>query len=438
MSKHLLKFDTESAYKTAKRNHLIVPNVSLVASPYNVHVNSALVSMGDAVAGDIIAYDLSDNQKVIKAEAWETVKNKGYKPEGIIVVPVSHTQDGTVKAMSLHFMDAENAAGATSEKTLAWGPNALSDDVAGLTNYTSAVCGEDGSLNPTLSTHNPAFMPSDAFYYGGSSDKGTESRQNGVKCFMEGMQYYYESGNGSSYDKYCIPSPYLADGSRNPNFYASGQSNVMNEFGKGQDNTDVLYNIMSADGHLEERKSILKNGITLEDGETKIGGNNITCIMTDGSFTSTTADGSGNDRHYMRIYKANDGKYYGVGGYGKPNGFEIWTGWVSGKVKGTDYYYTYPAALATKLYGTSHKSAGNWFLPDMAQLALTMPYKDRIKYALTTLSTDYAAAWINSWLWSSSEYNSYHAWYLNPSHGHVGNYYKDSSYRVRAFAAFNA
>lgn len=81
MSKHLLKFDTEAAYQTAKRNHLLVPNVSLVASPYNVHVNSAIVSMGDAVAGDIIAYDLSGNQKVIKAEAWDSVKSKGYTPE---------------------------------------------------------------------------------------------------------------------------------------------------------------------------------------------------------------------------------------------------------------------------------------------------------------------------------------------------------------------
>ena len=441
MSKHLLKFDTETAYQTAKRNHLLVPNVSLVVSPYNVHVNSAFVSMGDAVAGDIIAYDLSGNQKVVKAEAWETVKSKGYTPEGIVVVPANHTNDGTVKAMSVHFMDAENAAkGSTSEKTLVWGPYSLGDDVAGLTNYTSIIYGEDGSANPSLLTRSYAYMPSDSFYYGSAENKGSEYKQNGVKSFVDGFGYYYTAADEQG--GWCIPNPYLADGSPNPKFYESGISNVLNQFGKGATNTDTLWNLMN-DSNLAKRKELLAKGVTDDDGN-KISGNSIVLWAKDDAFVKTviTAENQGSDRGYTRMYPVTVGDvttWYGVGAYGKPAiGATIWGGVADGKVKNTDFFYTYPAALSTKLYGTANMTAGNWFLPDAAQLALIMPYKDRIKYALDEIGTDYAAKFVNSWLWSSSEYLSSRAWYLNPSNGYV--YYgslKCDSSRVRAFAAFS-
>ena len=41
-----------------------------------------------------------------------------------------------------------------------------------------------------------------------------------------------------------------------------------------------------------------------------------------------------------------------------------------------------------------------------------------------------------TWLWSSSEFNSYTAWILGPSNGNVTGYHKYDSYRVRAFAVF--
>ena len=445
MSKHLLKFATEADYKAAKRAHLLVPNVSLVESTYNVHINPAVVSGYEAVTGDIVAYDGNGEIKYIKAESWNDVKGQ-YTAEAIVVVPASHTQDGTVKAMSLHYMDSltpENGS-LSSASTLRWGPNAVGD--TSYTTFTGAARMADPTIeNTTYDRNNTVFLPSDSFYYNTASDKGTEGRQNGLKSYIDGIGYYYESGNSNHYDTMCAPSPYKADGSRNEYYYTNTPANnVFSDFGNGLDHTVVL---TTKTGVYSGGVNLLKNGIT-DDDNNEHPGKDIVVVANDGSFTpkeNTSVSG-----HYMVMYsKTTDGvkTWYGIGGYASSattlelgENAKVFNGWVSGKVLGTDYFYTYPAALACKTYRTAKTSAGKWFLPDMGQLGHIMNGKDRIRYALSEIGSASAGSWSNDWLWSSSEYYSGNAWFLNPSDGTVGRNgcLKYLSGRVRAFAAFNA
>ena len=55
-TKHLRNFQTESDYKTAKKNHLVLPNVSSVEESGNVYINGRFTTKQKAEAGTIIAY----------------------------------------------------------------------------------------------------------------------------------------------------------------------------------------------------------------------------------------------------------------------------------------------------------------------------------------------------------------------------------------------
>lgn len=105
-NKHLFKFQTESDYKKAKRNHLITPNISKVVETGNTYINSQFASKETAEAGDIIVFHEEENgEKTIafmKPDAYD--KNDNYwTADAIVVVPYSHTNDGTVRAMGLKY-----------------------------------------------------------------------------------------------------------------------------------------------------------------------------------------------------------------------------------------------------------------------------------------------------------------------------------------------
>ena len=88
----LFKFKTEADYKTAKKNHLVIPNVSSVEESGNVYINGRFTTKQKAEAGTIIAYHgHSTGEKEIKyivPEAFD--KNDPYwKADAIVVVPYS-------------------------------------------------------------------------------------------------------------------------------------------------------------------------------------------------------------------------------------------------------------------------------------------------------------------------------------------------------------
>ena len=103
--KHLFKFQQENDYRIAKRNHLILPNISTVVESGNTYINSALVSKVTAETGDIVVYHESANGMEIgfmKPEAFDS-DNGYWSADSIVVVPFKHTNDGTVRVMNLDY-----------------------------------------------------------------------------------------------------------------------------------------------------------------------------------------------------------------------------------------------------------------------------------------------------------------------------------------------
>lgn len=133
--KHLFKFQQENDYRIAKYNHLVVPNISTIVETGNTHITSDFVARELAQAGDIIVYHEEENgEKTVRYMKPEAYQENGYwKPDAIVVVPCSHTEDGTIRAMGIY--NASCAApnnGTTEGENIIWGNNI---DIDGLKQY---------------------------------------------------------------------------------------------------------------------------------------------------------------------------------------------------------------------------------------------------------------------------------------------------------------
>lgn len=105
----------------------------------------------------------------------------------------------------------------------------------------------------------------------------------------------------------------------------------------------------------------------------------------------------------------------------------------------------YPAAFACHLFSTQGTSQGDWYLPAMGELYAGLWTNKSIVSASLAALGDKAVGLVDGgsslglWCWSSSEYNTSNAWYLN-GNGNV-NYTNrriaTDNIRVRAFAAFD-
>lgn len=116
-------------------------------------------------------------------------------------------------------------------------------------------------------------------------------------------------------------------------------------------------------------------------------------------------------------------KTYDNIGMGKQNTVNI----VSASHSGGALYVFNCAAKACLEYSTEKTKAGDWFLPNKAELNLI--YENLVKTGI--IKSD-------RWHWSSSQLNDYRACYQRFSSGVQGNDYnnKDNNYCVRAVRAF--
>ena len=155
-------------------------------------------------------------------------KNK-YEPVGIVVIPSSHDVYGTDECgvMALHSASTTTPdSGSTINQTMPWGQNGT--DITELFNYShivySKINGNDTGTAQGVKTNESVYLPSDSF--------------SASQCSTDPLAYY----NWDDNDPYA-PSPYLADGSRNPAYYQtsspSNGGNVLSDF-KGKTNTGIL------------------------------------------------------------------------------------------------------------------------------------------------------------------------------------------------------
>lgn len=77
-----------------------------------------------------------------------------------------------------------------------------------------------------------------------------------------------------------------------------------------------------------------------------------------------------------------------------------------------------------------------WYLPSLYELGTIIAYRDELNEVLEMLDADQFDE--DDWGWSSSECNSWCAWFVYFGIGNFGNYYgKSGSFVVRAVSAFS-
>lgn len=396
--KHLKTFETKADYKSAKKNHqLDLPNVSLVKADNSVYITSSFVSKYEAEAGDIVVYskeifdkynsaidetakasyyaELLASVKYVKPEMFDAEMAKTYVPDAIVAVPYSHTDDGTVKAMSLqHMSAADPESGQTGDGGIVWGANV---DISGIKNYSGGAVVSSPDLGDAsgLSSASPTYLPSDAF--------------TALEVKNSDTEFYWNSTGGNH-----APCPYKSDGSFNPRYAGvqpDGITLTDNCFGDmdGASNTKAIINTLDKK-YLN--KTLMAETVTNER-----------TVQTDDGVSTNNFPAAICCQRYKSVLK--------------PNAVTV-TDSGSGDV--TINY-------------------GDWYFPSAGEVSYTIVSKGRISYALSRINAALpgtAAAWVDNWLWSSSEKFDSAAWYLNPSDGSVIVSSKYYYCRVRAFAAF--
>ena len=186
----------------------------------------------DTVAGDICVVDNNTLEKYfIEPDTIETINPKCYTPIGVVVVPASHTDDGTARVMSLASMDYNNPDNGNTNGHIgiAWG--GYGSDVPDLpyltqapyiTNDFTSISGEQQLLGFTGLT-TPYFSSDQYTDYPNPYDEGT----------------YFYTGTTSS-GKKGYPSPYLTGGAKNEIYHdTSNTGNALADM-DGKSNTEKI------------------------------------------------------------------------------------------------------------------------------------------------------------------------------------------------------
>ena len=172
------------------------------------------IALADTKAGDVLLWDKINQKKLFtSSDNLSNYPAESYTPIGVVVIPASHNVygDGSCGVMSLRSMNCDTpSTGSTSEQNIRWGVSGI--NISGLPDLNQVPIGNTSNGIPTGST-SYGYIPSDIFI--------------ATQCAHDSDAYYYNS-------LYCIPSPYLTDGSRNPGYYQttlpSSPSNALADF----------------------------------------------------------------------------------------------------------------------------------------------------------------------------------------------------------------
>lgn len=161
--KRLFKFQQESDYNTAKRNHLIVPNISTVVESGNTYINPKFVPREAAESGDIIVYH-GDEVRYMKPEAFDQ-NDSFWTPDAIVVVPYKHTNDGTVRAMALNYASTSTPSTGGSGQDIVFGLKNINDNsnIKKYGLFTRFASINDQTPESTISLSGDGYLPSDSF-----------------------------------------------------------------------------------------------------------------------------------------------------------------------------------------------------------------------------------------------------------------------------------
>ena len=215
MAYYIKKFNNESEYNAYMSGNPLLPNLSLVGTGGgNIYINPIKVE-----AGTIVYYD--GTLKYCSPSEW--VSSLG-TPVAVVVVPSSHTPDGTVRAMAVKGVNADGSS-ATTNVGMEWGPTGTDTGLPNLNRvptWNNTIGGSVGNADYTFLSSNKGFT--------GSTDVLDSS-----------LKYYNTEGP-------FLPNPYLPDGSPNPDYRNTVEATTANACADfdGSGNTAVLVGLGSA------------------------------------------------------------------------------------------------------------------------------------------------------------------------------------------------
>ena len=451
-----------------------------------VYSKAAYTAWTEAEAGNAkdAAYEtLLGSVRYMKPEYFNADSAKLYVPEAIVAVPYSHTGDGTVRAMSLRHMSAADPEnGSTSNTMTIWGAFV---DISGITNHTGGAVVSNVALGDksTLTSSSTPYLPSDTFTALEVINSDSEFYwydKNGINApcpYKAGgslnRQYLgvYEQGtivghlinnclgdmNGASNTEEIIDT--LSKAYLDQTLFAATITNAQTKAVSGLGDKTVhvgeSYKINAAG----DTKTAVATSEMLEKRTVQVGEKYV-----DAYGVQQTAD----KKTTVTAIKAKTGRLKVGDTYKNVHGVTVTVDGEPGKVisvtdilddkmtvqawvsKGNTNIF--PAAMCCQRYKTvlkpntvTYDSAkdeytyGDWYLPSAGEVGYIIVSQGRISYALSRINAALpgtAAAWVNDWLWSSSEYGYNGAWHFYPPNGNVNYFGKGDNYMVRAFAAF--
>lgn len=238
---YLKLFQTHEEYETfVSGDTMVKPNVSHCIQENEVHYNP--IPSPKDIVGSVAYYDGSTVKFALKEDYTSTMGT----PIGVVVIPQSHMEDGKCRVMSLANMSyktpetgtlatTSNADAQTAGANLMWG--VYNNDIAELTNYDKVVTVDSAT------TADYGYLPSD--WWVGKSEvvipddrtytANPVSNSVDVETAWHGIDDWETLTNSNM-----CPSPYLADGSKNPLYFTAGQALCDMD---GKSNTNILVNL---------------------------------------------------------------------------------------------------------------------------------------------------------------------------------------------------
>ena len=220
--KYIKRFDEALPYNTyISSSGANFPNVSFVDEGSAVYFNRR--SSDIIKAGDIIFLNNNEELYVCDKNDWNTSLGLA---QGVVVVPSNHTPDETVRIMSLKAMNYSNPEQGGANQGIMWG--GYNVNLAGLTDYT---------LVPT--TSNDSSTTKGASSWSRLPSNSTNGNFTGDTCYTDPGTRYYNTSEAM------CPSPYLEDGTQNPDYIENSSSsalagkNACSDF-RGRLNTAVI------------------------------------------------------------------------------------------------------------------------------------------------------------------------------------------------------
>ena len=244
MLKRLYKFQNQDSFNNSEESLNELPHFTSLKvdeeevdyKNYKINPEDYIKPTSASVAADICIVDNGGNKYIVDGATYSTdiYPAEQYTPIGVVVVPASHTDDGTARVISLAAMDYNNPnnGNTSGHANIYWGgygydiPNlnyktmypAIAEDLR-------SISGEQQITNWYYLNDTNGYLPSDYYtIYPNPYDEGT----------------YYKKGLGVQSSVNAIPSPYLTGGAKNDIYHSTANTSNMYADMDGKSNTEKI------------------------------------------------------------------------------------------------------------------------------------------------------------------------------------------------------